>query len=56
MANTISLMSNVIRNVVSKKRIRYKEKGYNLDLTCMYIAFKEFYNYIIIILQTFTKT
>ncbi|KAH8281678.1 hypothetical protein KR054_002243 [Drosophila jambulina] len=33
MANTISLMSNVIRNVVSKKRIRYKEKGYNLDLT-----------------------
>jgi len=34
MANTISLMSNVIRNVVSKKRIRYKEKGYDLDLTC----------------------
>ncbi|XP_020807188.1 phosphatidylinositol 3,4,5-trisphosphate 3-phosphatase and dual-specificity protein phosphatase PTEN isoform X1 [Drosophila serrata] len=33
MANTISLMSNAIRNVVSKKRIRYKEKGYNLDLT-----------------------
>ncbi|XP_043064759.1 phosphatidylinositol 3,4,5-trisphosphate 3-phosphatase and dual-specificity protein phosphatase PTEN isoform X2 [Drosophila ficusphila] len=33
MANTISLMSNVIRNVVSKKRIRYKQKGYNLDLT-----------------------
>ncbi|XP_017075936.2 phosphatidylinositol 3,4,5-trisphosphate 3-phosphatase and dual-specificity protein phosphatase PTEN [Drosophila eugracilis] len=33
MANTISLMSNVIRTVVSKKRIRYKEKGYNLDLT-----------------------
>nr|NP_477424.1 phosphatase and tensin homolog, isoform C [Drosophila melanogaster]AAD45362.1 PTEN1 [Drosophila melanogaster]AAN10730.1 phosphatase and tensin homolog, isoform C [Drosophila melanogaster] len=33
MANTISLMSNVIRNVVSKKRIRYKEKGYDLDLT-----------------------
>ncbi|KAI8043506.1 hypothetical protein M5D96_004838 [Drosophila gunungcola] len=33
MANTISLMSNVIRTVVSKKRIRYIEKGYNLDLT-----------------------
>ncbi|EDW76061.2 uncharacterized protein Dwil_GK15265 [Drosophila willistoni] len=33
MANTISLMSNVIRNVVSKKRIRYKENGFNLDLT-----------------------
>ncbi|KPU73883.1 uncharacterized protein Dana_GF14124, isoform B [Drosophila ananassae] len=36
MANTISLMSNVIRNVVSKKRIRYKEKGYDLDLTYIY--------------------
>ncbi|XP_070133161.1 phosphatidylinositol 3,4,5-trisphosphate 3-phosphatase and dual-specificity protein phosphatase PTEN isoform X1 [Drosophila bipectinata] len=36
MANTISLMSNVIRNVVSKKRIRYIEKGYNLDLTYIY--------------------
>lgn len=34
MANTISIMSNAIRNAVSKKRIRYKEKGYNLDLTC----------------------
>ncbi|KAH8287857.1 hypothetical protein KR018_002681, partial [Drosophila ironensis] len=33
MANTISIMSNVIRHVVSKKRIRYKEKGYDLDLT-----------------------
>ncbi|XP_032595020.1 phosphatidylinositol 3,4,5-trisphosphate 3-phosphatase and dual-specificity protein phosphatase PTEN isoform X4 [Drosophila grimshawi] len=33
MANTISIMSNAIRNVVSKKRIRYKEKGFNLDLS-----------------------
>ncbi|XP_030382794.1 uncharacterized protein LOC115630404 isoform X2 [Scaptodrosophila lebanonensis] len=33
MANTISIMSNAIRNAVSKKRIRYKEKGFNLDLT-----------------------
>ncbi|XP_034471742.1 phosphatidylinositol 3,4,5-trisphosphate 3-phosphatase and dual-specificity protein phosphatase PTEN isoform X3 [Drosophila innubila] len=33
MANTISIMSNAIRNAVSKKRIRYKEKGYDLDLT-----------------------
>ncbi|KAH8410679.1 hypothetical protein KR009_012185, partial [Drosophila setifemur] len=36
MANTISLLSNTLRNVVSKKRIRYKEKGYNLDLTYIY--------------------
>ncbi|XP_017855415.2 phosphatidylinositol 3,4,5-trisphosphate 3-phosphatase and dual-specificity protein phosphatase daf-18 isoform X1 [Drosophila busckii] len=33
MANTISIMSNAIRNVVSKKRIRFVEKGFNLDLT-----------------------
>ncbi|XP_030246427.1 phosphatidylinositol 3,4,5-trisphosphate 3-phosphatase and dual-specificity protein phosphatase PTEN-like [Drosophila navojoa] len=33
MANTISIMSNALRNVVSKKRIRYKEKGFNLDLS-----------------------
>ncbi|KAH8263282.1 hypothetical protein KR044_006881, partial [Drosophila immigrans] len=33
MANTISIMSNAIRNAVSKQRIRYKEKGFNLDLT-----------------------
>ncbi|SPP81657.1 phosphatidylinositol 3,4,5-trisphosphate 3-phosphatase and dual-specificity protein phosphatase PTEN isoform X2 [Drosophila guanche] len=36
MANTISLMSNVIRNVVSKERIRYKEGPYDLDLTYIY--------------------
>ncbi|EDW64552.2 phosphatidylinositol 3,4,5-trisphosphate 3-phosphatase and dual-specificity protein phosphatase PTEN isoform X2 [Drosophila virilis] len=33
MANTISIMSNALRNVVSKKRRRYKEKGFNLDLS-----------------------
>lgn len=38
MANTISIMSNAIRNAVSKKRIRYKEKGYDLDLTCKNIS------------------
>ncbi|XP_075151540.1 phosphatase and tensin-like protein isoform X2 [Haematobia irritans] len=32
MANTLSVMTNVLRNVVSKQRIRYKEKGFNLDL------------------------
>ncbi|XP_067621507.1 serine-rich adhesin for platelets [Eurosta solidaginis] len=32
MANTLSVMTNVLRNVVSKQRIRYKENGYNLDL------------------------
>lgn len=34
MANTLSVMTNVLRNVVSKQRIRYKEKGFNLDLAC----------------------
>lgn len=34
MANTLSVMTNVLRNVVSKQRIRYKGNGYNLDLTC----------------------
>uniref|UniRef100_A0A1B0C653 Phosphatidylinositol 3,4,5-trisphosphate 3-phosphatase and dual-specificity protein phosphatase PTEN n=1 Tax=Glossina palpalis gambiensis TaxID=67801 RepID=A0A1B0C653_9MUSC len=33
MANKLSVMTNVLRNVVSKQRIRYKEKGFNLDLT-----------------------
>lgn len=37
MANTLSVMTNVLRNVVSKQRIRYKEKGFNLDLACKYI-------------------
>ncbi|XP_061390514.1 serine-rich adhesin for platelets [Musca vetustissima] len=32
MANTLSVMTNVLRNVVSKQRIRYKENGFNLDL------------------------
>ncbi|XP_033249500.1 phosphatidylinositol 3,4,5-trisphosphate 3-phosphatase and dual-specificity protein phosphatase PTEN isoform X2 [Drosophila miranda] len=36
MANTISLMSNVIRNVVSKNRIRYKGERFDLDLTYIY--------------------
>lgn len=36
MANTLSVMTNVLRNVVSKQRIRYKEKGFNLDLACKY--------------------
>lgn len=36
MANTLSVMTNVLRNVVSKQRIRYKEKGFNLDLACEY--------------------
>uniref|UniRef100_A0A6J0RG01 Phosphatidylinositol 3,4,5-trisphosphate 3-phosphatase and dual-specificity protein phosphatase PTEN n=1 Tax=Bactrocera dorsalis TaxID=27457 RepID=A0A6J0RG01_BACDO len=36
MANTLSVMTNVLRNVVSKQRIRYKDNGYNLDLTYIY--------------------
>ncbi|XP_037904379.1 phosphatidylinositol 3,4,5-trisphosphate 3-phosphatase and dual-specificity protein phosphatase PTEN isoform X3 [Hermetia illucens] len=32
MANTISVMTNAVRGVVSKKRIRYQENGYDLDL------------------------
>lgn len=36
MANTLSVMTNVLRNVVSKQRIRYKGNGYNLDLTYIY--------------------
>lgn len=36
MANTLSVMTNVLRNVVSKQRIRYKEKGFNLDLACKF--------------------
>jgi len=53
MANTISLMSNVIRNVVSKKRIRYKEKGYNLDLTCKSLNEVPFQGIIILMLPYF---
>ncbi|KAH8376989.1 hypothetical protein KR093_002565, partial [Drosophila rubida] len=33
MANTISIMSNVIRNAVSKQRNRYQDNGFDLDLT-----------------------
>lgn len=36
MANTISVMTNAVRGVVSKKRIRYQENGYDLDLACKY--------------------
>lgn len=39
MANTLSVMTNVLRNVVSKQRIRYKEKGFNLDLACKCMFF-----------------
>lgn len=37
MANTISniKMSNPIKNLVSKRRRRYIQDGYNLDLTCI---------------------
>jgi len=37
MANTISniKMSNPIKNLVSKRRKRYIQDGYNLDLTCI---------------------
>ena len=37
MANTISnmKMTNPIKNLVSKKRRRYVQDGYNLDLTCI---------------------
>ena len=37
MANTISniKMTNPIKNLVSKKRKRYVQDGYNLDLTCI---------------------
>lgn len=37
MANTISniKMSNPIKNLVSKRRKRYVQDGYNLDLTCI---------------------
>lgn len=37
MANTISnmKMTNPIKNLVSKRRRRYIQDGYNLDLTCI---------------------
>lgn len=37
MANTISnmKMTNPIKNLVSKRRIRYTKDGFNLDLTCI---------------------
>lgn len=41
MANTLSVMTNVLRNVVSKQRIRYKEKGFNLDLACKFNEIRE---------------
>lgn len=37
MANTISnmKMTNPIKNLVSKRRKRYTQDGFNLDLTCI---------------------
>lgn len=42
MANTISnmKMTNPIKNLVSKSRVRYQQDGYNLDLTCI-LFFKQ---------------
>lgn len=39
MANTISnmKMTNPIKGLVSKRRKRFTEDGFDLDLTCMYI-------------------
>lgn len=41
MANTISnmKMTNPIKGLVSKRRKRYTEDGFNLDLTCKYRIF-----------------
>lgn len=41
MANTISniKMTNPIKNLVSKKRKRYVQDGYNLDLTCILLQY-----------------
>lgn len=45
MANTISnmKMTNPIKNLVSKKRRRYVQDGYNLDLTCILLFLKFFW-------------
>jgi hypothetical protein len=36
-------MTNAIKGIVSKKKKRYKEGGYDLDLTCKYMNFFALY-------------
>lgn len=47
MANTISnmKMTNPIKGLVSKRRKRFTEDGFNLDLTCILVYFIVLYMY-----------
>lgn len=47
-------MTNPIKKLVSKQRIRYTKDGFNLDLTCILLIFI-FQNYFNVLLNVFFK-